>query len=58
MAGGRRSPEEGAGQGMMEKGVGYEEIVHETIVAHLFYLCKVFTLSFSKRRSTDIFFDE
>ena len=33
----------------MEKGVGYEEIDHETIIAHLFYLCKVFTLNFSGR---------
>ena len=46
-AGSRRGLEEGVGQGMMEKGAGYEDIDHKTIIAHLFYLSKDFTLNFS-----------
>jgi hypothetical protein len=36
-AGGRRSLEEGVGQGMMEKGTGNEEMDHKKIIAQMFY---------------------
>jgi len=56
--GSRRGPEEGAGQGMMEKGAGNEVIDHNKIIAQMFYLSKVFTLNFSSRGwgfySTDV----
>ena len=47
--GSRRSLEEGVGQGMMEEGTGNEDIDHDKIIAHMFYLSKVFTLNFSSR---------